>query len=80
MNDIRYGVASMHSKREIEMSNGHVEDIGKRNAAEDLGRSIMDKKGWRREEDDDNVYNTQDVYVFTAKELREFVRSRGGTI
>lgn len=80
MSDIRFGIGVQHNIEDAKQAYTDVVAMGRRTQAEQLGIAIMDKKGWRSEEQDGILYSSQDVYVFTAKELREFVRLKGGTI
>lgn len=77
---IRYGLSAAHTQTELEESKFRVQQYDRERAAERFGVQVMQDKGWNSEEQDDTVYSTRDLYVFTAKELRTFVEAKGGKI
>lgn len=80
MSDLRFGTYVSHSKEALENANFDIQREDRERRAEELGKLVMEKKGWREEEQDGIIYSSQDLYIFTAKELRAFVELKGGRI
>lgn len=81
MSEIRFGTSVGVSKEDLALYN-HEDYLKYKldHAAMDLGVLILNEKGWELDEGENIHHYRRNLYVFTAEELRDYVKSKGGYI